>query len=471
MKGISGKVLGIRKGYNFPMLWLAYCMLFLSIILVLGISGFSLASLREGEQRATGRAAGIAILVGLTSMIAATLPPTIQLAVLALTALILLAGAALLLLPERRDSMSHQHPASRYDERDIPFARIRLKPGSPQYDSYYQMRPEKKAFDDRLRQRPGLLSPHAKLADPLLFAAADGSFFLTEALAGAVDGPISLQRTSLPPTEMSAYIKSLARHYGAHSVGITELRPYHFYSHIGRGQGVYGDPIPVEGRWAIAFTVEMDFAMTGSGPYPPAVMELAHQYVEAARTAVQLAAAIRLMGYPARAHIDGNYRVICPLVARDAGLGEIGRIGLLMTPGLGPRVRLGVVTTELELVADPARPSPSTIDFCTLCEKCAACCPPQAIPYGPQGESDGIRRWRIDADKCFGYWNQIGTDCARCMAVCPYSHPDSLYHNLVRRGIRRSRIFRRLALRLDDFFYGAKPPSRRPPEWLETIIH
>ena len=47
---------------------------------------------------------------------------------------------------------------------------------------------------------------------------------------------------------------------------------------------------------------------------------------------VQLAAAIRDLGYPARAHIDGNYRVIAPLVARDAGLGEIGRMGLLMTP-------------------------------------------------------------------------------------------------------------------------------------------
>ena len=48
----------------------------------------------------------------------------------------------------------------------------------------------------------------------------------------------------------------------------------------------------------------------------------------------------------ARAHIDGNYQVIAPLVARDAGLGTIGRMGLLMTPELGPRVRLAVVTTR-----------------------------------------------------------------------------------------------------------------------------
>ncbi len=445
--------------------WISASMLLMSGALVLGIGGFSLLSLREGEQQAAGRAAGIAVLAGLIYLIGAVLPPAIQLFLLVLTLLVLLAGAALLLLPERQDGMTHQNPTSRYDERDIPFARIRLVPESPQYRSYYQMRPERLAFDDRLRRKPGLLSPHAKLADPLLFAAADGSFFLTEALAGAVDGRISPERINIPPAEMSAYIKSLTRHYGALQVGITDLRPYHVYSHIGRGQGVYGDPIPVEGQWAIAFTVEMDFGLTGSGPHPPAVMESAHQYVEAARTAVQLAAAIRLMGYPARAHIDGNYRVICPLVARDAGLGEIGRIGLLMSPGLGPRVRLGVVTTELELVADPPQPSPTMIDFCSLCEKCATCCPPQAIPFGPQEETGGTSRWRIDADKCFGYWNQIGTDCARCMAVCPFSHPDTAYHNLIRRGIRRSHTFRHLALKLDDFFYGAKPPSRKPPKW------
>lgn len=51
-------------------------------------------------------------------------------------------------------------------------------------------------------------------------------------------------------------------------------------------------------------------------------------------------------GFNSRAHIDGDYELICPLVARDAGLGEIGRMGLLMTPRLGPRVRIAVVTTE-----------------------------------------------------------------------------------------------------------------------------
>jgi hypothetical protein len=75
-------------------------------------------------------------------------------------------------------------------------------------------------------------------------------------------------------------------------------------------------------------------------------------------------------------------------------------------------------------------------------------------------------RWRIDSDTCFRYWNRVGTDCARCMAVCPYAHPDNWAHNLVRRGIQRSGFFRRLALWLDDLFYGHSPAVKPGPGWL-----
>jgi hypothetical protein len=77
--------------------------------------------------------------------------------------------------------------------------------------------------------------------------------------------------------------------------------------------------------------------MIAANPAAPGIMESVRQYVEAGRVAIQLANAIRRSGYPALAHIDGNYRVIAPRVARDAGLGEIGRMGMLMTPRYGPR--------------------------------------------------------------------------------------------------------------------------------------
>jgi reductive dehalogenase len=212
----------------------------------------------------------------------------------------------------------------------------------------------------------------------------------------------------------------------------------------------------------------MDRAMVATAPQAPTVMESARQYVEAARVAIQLANFIRRLGYPARAHIDGNYRVIAPLVARDAGLGEIGRMGLLMTPSLGPRVRLGVVTTDLPLAPDGRGGDCSVLDFCLSCHKCADCCPVRAIPQGDRREIEGALRWRIDADVCFRYWNVVGTDCARCVAVCPYAHPDSALHRPVRWVVRRSGVARRAALWLDDLFYGRKPAPKPWPAWLRA---
>ena len=266
---------------------------------------------------------------------------------------------------------------------------------------------------------------------------------------------------------MTQYLKDLARYFGAQQVGVTMLQPYHVYSHVGRGSGTYGEPIPMDHKVAIAFTVEMDHDLVRTAPYPPTMVETGKQYVEAARIAIQLAAAIRALGYPARAHIDGNYRVIAPLVARNAGLGEIGRMTILMTPRRGPRVRLGVVTADLALEPDAYQPDQAILDFCTICQKCADTCPSKSIPHGPPEEIDGALRWKLNPETCFRYWNTTGTDCARCMAVCPFSHPDTFSHQLVRWGIARSGAFRRAALRLDDLFYGRKPAAGPPPGWVD----
>jgi ferredoxin len=442
-------------------IFLAAC----GFVLFASLSAFSVQSLREREPRAAGLAGGLA-LGGALPILAAWLLPTLW--KLGLAGLFLAAGLALLILfflPIGRVERGQDVPRVRVDERDIMFARRRLVPGSPEYESYYTLRPEHKAVDDTIRALPGLLSPQARLAHPLHFAAADASFELSEALHGDVDGRVAADILPVDAAAITPYIKDLARFYGAQAVGITELQPYHVYSHIGRGRGTYGAPITLEHRYAIALTVAMDYAMIGTAPQAPTMMETAKEYARVAQAAVQLAHSIRSLGYPALAHIDGNYRVIAPLVARDAGLGDIGRMGLLMTPDLGPRVRLAVVTTDLPLLVDKRDQGTAVLDFCRICKKCAENCPSRAIPFDDRQEIAGALRWRIDSIRCFRYWNVIGTDCGRCLAVCPYSHPDNAGHNLVRRAIRRSGFARRAALWMDDLFYGRKPVPRPAPGW------
>jgi ferredoxin len=446
--------------------------LFATILLIVigflnlvGFIAFGQVSHSEGERRAMRVSFLLAFLTAVPFFLAAALPLSLKWVVLGAVATVILVSIVLFALPVGHVGLGDDIPHQRFDEREIMFARARLEPGTPEYQSYYAAHAEHKAGDDHTRTKPGLLSSEAQLANPYLFASPQASFTLTEALREAVDGPVANQRCELPIEEMTAYLKNLALFYGALDVGITTLQPYHVYSHIGRGTGTYGEPVPIEHRSAIAFTVEMDFGMVGTSPEASITMETGKQYVEAARVAVQLAAAIRHLGYSARAHIDGNYRVIAPLVARDAGLGEIGRMTILITPRQGPRVRLGVVTTDLELIPDQRQPNPALIDFCNICKKCAENCPSRSISFDDREEIDGALRWKLDPETCFRYWNVVGTDCGRCMAVCPFAHPDSFSHNLIRWGISKSGVFRRLALRLDDLFYGKEPAVRQSPHW------
>ena len=438
----------------------------LGFVMLLGFGAFGLFSVWESERRAAYVALGAAALTSLPLLLSWLLPVAVKLVILGMIVAGGIVGVVLFLLPIGRVERGNDVPQQRFDERDVMFARARLIPGSPEYEAYYAMRPENRAGDDKIRTLPGLLSPTASKADPLAFASAEASFSLTEALREEVDGPVAPVRSKFAAAQMTPYIKSLARYYGAYTVGITELQPYHIYSHIGRGSGDYGAPITLDHRYAIAFTVEMDHAMMGLAPDATGVMESARQYVEAAKIALQLGYLIRSLGYPARAHIDGNYRVIAPLVARDASLGEIGRMGLVMTPELGPRVRLGVVTTDLPLIPDQRSDDTSVIDFCRICKKCAENCPSRSIPLGDREEIDGALRWRINSDSCFRYWNLIGTDCGLCMAVCPYSHPNNPAHNLVRWAVWHSGLARRAALWMDDVFYGRKHAPRPAPGWI-----
>lgn len=227
----------------------------------------------------------------------------------------------------------------------------------------------------------------------------------------------------------------------------------------------YGQPVLNPHRSSLS---PSRWTSTWSAPHRkrPTVMESAAEYPNGAMIAVRLAYFIRSLGYPARAEMVDHYDVVAPLVARDAGLGEIGRHGLLITPCLGIRVRLGVVTTDLPLHPDSRESDLSVLDFCRICKKCAVNCPSNSIPLDDWQEIDGALRWRINPETCYRYWCSMGTDCARCMAVCPYSDPDTFLHAGVRALSRRSGAARRTALLLDDFFYGRRPAARPAPAWI-----
>ena len=73
----------------------------------------------------------------------------------------------------------------------------------------------------------------------------------------------------------------------------------------------------------------------------------------------------------------------------------------------------------------------------------------------------------LTQESSFTYWCEAGTDCGRCMITCPYAHPDTPVHRMVRTAIRHSPVVRRLATPLDDLAYGVRPQPRPLPDWME----
>lgn len=450
-----------QRGFLLPILFSVFA------FLALGVLGWvALVSRQELERVAFRRS----LLAGLASfailMILAWSPGDVF---VWLRWLVIVAGvtfAGFLLVPTRATwGHDQQTPEKRIDERTIMFSRAELEPGTDRFQEYYQQHPEHLEPDDHFRKLAGLMSPQSGKYELLSFAAAKASFTTVDHLSQWVEGSVAEQRHDVDPQVITTFLKSWAVKLGAESAGVAKLEDYHFYSVKGRGK-TYGETILPDHKFGLAFTVEMDHHHLGSAPEGPTLMESAQQYLNAGAIAIQLAEFIRQLGYEAEAHIDGNYKVICPLVGRDAGVGELGRMGLLMTPRLGPRVRLGVVTTSLPLEVDAPLHDPTVLEFCALCKKCAEICPVDALPAGAPSVWEGSVRWKLDSEACFSYWCATGTDCGQCMKVCPFSHPDTLLHNVVRRGLQRSRNFRQFALKMDDLLYGRKPASLPTPDWI-----
>jgi len=340
------------------------------------------------------------------------------------------------------------------DERDTIFAKEEYLPGTAKYMTYYAMRPEYKMIDDRIRNLPSLLSPGGRYYDPVRSSRVKSIFGMIRKMTTQVDGEVSKTCLEVNPVEMTAKVKGFTRRLGADEVGIAKLNQMYVYSHVGRGPERWGTPIENNHQFAIVFSLEMDYADVETAPHLPLTEQSAKQYLKGAQISISLAEYIRNLGYPARAHIsDSNYQIMLPPVAHDAGLGELGRIGYLISPKFGARIRLAAVTTNLPLIPD--KPIMFGVqDFCSKCLKCAMNCPVGAIPKGSKVVVRGVEKWLVDVTKCIYYWRMVGTDCGICMKVCPYSHPPTFIHNLIRTGISRSSFARVVSVWGDDLFYG-----------------
>jgi len=434
------------------------------IVLILLFLLFSIYSLLEKEKRAFWRSLVLFLLIAAIDIfflfISIPLKNYLFGTVFVLSVVILL---ILICSPSPKQAMKFIGKPRKIDERDVIFARFDYREGTKIFREYYERRPEYKKIDDDIRKIPDILSaPHMK-KNPLHYSLADAEFNFLENQLTQVGGKISPEKVELSPSENSRMIKNIIKYLGSELCGICALKQEYIYSYVGRGPEPYSKKIEVNHKYAIVFALEMDFEMVAMAPKAPVLVETGKKYVEAAKISIIAADFIRHLGYSARAHIAGsNYQAILPPLGWKAGLGELGRMSILITRKFGPRVRLGLITTDLPLTLD--KPVKLGIqDFCQKCQKCARNCPAQAIPYGEKAEENGVFKWVLNREECYRFWRKAGTDCAVCIFVCPYSKPDNLFHNLIRKITSKSSFAQSLSVWGDDFFYGRIPICHKKP--------
>jgi ferredoxin len=129
----------------------------------------------------------------------------------------------------------------------------------------------------------------------------------------------------------------------------------------------------------------------------------------------KLASWIHSRGYRARAnHPHGSHLV--QHFAVEAGLGQMGLNGQLLTPIAGSRCRVTTIDTDAPLV--PGAPRDFGIPkICDACKVCIRRCPAGAIP-ARRGIYRGVERVQIREDRCWPTVAQARA-CAICMKVCP----------------------------------------------------
>ncbi|MEN8149887.1 MAG: reductive dehalogenase domain-containing protein [Planctomycetota bacterium] len=347
------------------------------------------------------------------------------------------------------------NPDPRVDERDTMFARMERKAGTREYEDYYADRPRRRRKDDRLRSMPGLLHADAIHHDEAIGGEAQEWFDRIDRIEldpEEVERWADRLRGADDPTDV---VHEMAISLGAVAAGCAPLDPAFVYTAKGRFDADYGRGIDLEHPNAIVFLVEMDHAEMRHAPRAPVIRESARQYYRGARISLVMEAAIAAAGFDAKAHYDAHYDVILPPLAVAAGLGEMGRHNILIADRYGSRVRIGAVTTDLPV--RPGRPRSLGADrFCRICLKCADSCPSRALTRGEKEIVRGVAKWPTDVERCVGYWCRVGTDCGVCMSVCPFSHGNNAFHNLVRWMVRRLPWFHRPLKWMDDLFYGRR---------------
>ena len=222
-----------------------------------------------------------------------------------------------------------------------------------------------------------------------------------------VSGDLEPTGRAEPGRDVTEEIRTKARELGAGEVGFTKLdRRYVYFS---------------KRRWvkyqhAVCLAVEQDYERTQKIPGIEAEHTHFGTYEKIGALGLELIDYIRTLGYPAQMHSPSDESVVFIPMFVDAGLGQLGANGQLLSPHFGSRCRLAIISTDAPVTYN--KPVDYGIHkFCQKCQVCVRRCPARAL-VKEQVWWRGVHKNKVTYDRCRPVMARYA-GCGVCMKVCP----------------------------------------------------
>ncbi len=182
------------------------------------------------------------------------------------------------------------------------------------------------------------------------------------------------------------------------------------HDHVGRIGVLYEN--------GIVLGMEMDFDAIDQAPEAAAGLEAMRVYGALGKATNELADFIRSRGFKAIACHPLGGPILFPAMAEKANMGQMGKLGLLITKEYGPRLRLSMIATNASPLPEEPRQDFGIREFCEKCGLCIRKCPAGAIRKEPLENRSGTHSC-VASEKCFTqFYEKDG--CSVCIKACPF---------------------------------------------------
>lgn len=166
---------------------------------------------------------------------------------------------------------------------------------------------------------------------------------------------------------------------------------------------------------AIVLAMEMDKEIIETDPGPEANELNNLAYEKLGNITYKLSDYLRENGFATEvAHPFGNL-INFSVLGQKAGIGYMGKSGLLITPELGPRQKISAIFVSIANLPVKDNNEHSWIpNYCDKCGKCVKACPEKALIE--KEDLNGNKEAEFVQERCIG----CSQGCTYCIEDCPF---------------------------------------------------